>query len=119
MDILKASAIARRKSTNPSKLKDKYINGVISFDSPFYSQIMEHKPFLLVNSQKIRLEEKFKYRPDYVAYEYYGDTNLTPFIKITNGIYLDEEFDKTYIDVPQISAIYEVIRSIKAKNRVL
>ncbi len=99
----------KNSSTDSDKFRLKYRhveNGLnVNFSSPMLSDFEKYRFFLLKNSQRKVLPVKFYYRPDYMAHDEYGTTNLWFLLLYINDIPSIEEFDKYDILVPAYSAI--------------
>ena len=67
-------------------------NEYFSFPDPNIQTVEKNLFYLLRHSEEVSWEPKYKYRPDYVSYDYYGTTQLGNFIMYVNGVRLLEEF---------------------------
>lgn len=110
------AAVNTKKITNLYNTKNKYVDGKVTVESPYYSEILLYKDFLLANSEYKKLEPKYKYRPNYVAYAEYGDTNLDFIILLLNNCRSVLEFNKSFIYVPDINSIIEVLTKLNIKS---
>lgn len=88
----------------------------IGFVSPVYKTWEEYKFVLLQNSIKIHLKTEWKYRPDYVSYEYYGTTNWWQLVMWINNCNCLECFDMDEIVVPSIDSVYKVQNEATSNN---
>jgi len=86
-------------------------NGYFSFPDPNLATIDKNLFFLLRNSEEIAWETKYKYRPDYVSFDYYGTTQLANFLMYINGVRIIEEFsDLSTIVIPSFNAIITMLK---------
>ena len=81
-------------------------NDYFSFPDPTLETIDKNLFYLLRNSTEVEWEAKYKYRPDYVSFDYYGTPQLDNFIMYVNGVRLLEEFsDLKTIVIPSFESI--------------
>jgi len=80
------------------------------FDNPF---LMIPKSQLLLNSQIIDINDSYKYRPDKVAYEIYGDDLLYPWILQANGLGSIANFIPSQLNYEVVVPNKDFIDSIK------
>ena len=86
-------------------------NGYFSFPDPNLQTIEKNLFYLLRHSDEVSWESKYKYRPDYVSYDYYGTTQLGNFIMYVNGVKLLEEFnDLSTIVIPSFNSIITILK---------
>jgi len=119
MNIQTEAAINSNKITDMGKTKDEYIDGRIHVESPFFSHILLYKDYLIVNSEYTLLEEKYKYRPQYLAYDKYGDMNLDYIILLLNNCRSYMDFNKSYVYIPDINILIDTLNKIKTKKTKL
>ena len=84
-------------------------NGYFSFPDPNLETVDKNLFYLLRNSEEVKFEGKYKYRPDYLSYDYYGTTILADLIMYVNGVFSKEDFDLDTIVIPSIQAITFVL----------
>jgi hypothetical protein len=80
-----------------------------TFPDPNLETIDKNLFYLLKNSEEIDFELKYKYRPDYLSYDYYGTTILWELLMYVNGVFSVEEFNLTKVVVPSLSSITEIL----------
>lgn len=85
-------------------------NDIFTFASPSFWVLEKNLYFLLRNSEKIDLDVKYHYRPDYLSKDTYGTTSLWYLILFINGIEYIEGFTVDSIYVPTKSAIVDLCR---------
>jgi len=94
-------------------------NGYFSFPNPNMETVEKNLFYLLRYSNEVAWEPKYKYRPDYVSYDYYGTTQLGNFIMYVNGVRLLEEFqDLSTIIIPSFNAVITALRDNFPKKNV-
>lgn len=77
----------------------------VSFVSPVFSIYERSRFYLLQMSELVDMKSEWKYRPDYISYEYYGTTSWWQLILWINDIKSLEYFDIEKVLVPTIEAI--------------
>lgn len=82
-------------------------NDLFTFPDPNLETLEKNIYFLLKNSQEIEFDNsRYKYRPDYVSYDYYGTPSFDKLIMFVNGIRTIEDFiGLTVIIVPSLESI--------------
>lgn len=80
-------------------------NELFTFPDPNLVTIDKNLFYLLKNSQEINFELKYKFRPDYLSFDYYGTTILWELIMYVNGVFSVEDFDLTTVAIPSMEAI--------------
>lgn len=88
----------------------------IGFVSPVFITWEEYRYVLLQHSQKIHLKHEWKYRPDYVSYEYYGTTNWWQLILWINNVNAIEYFNHDEIIVPDIDSVNAIQNEVYSHN---
>ena len=89
-------------------------NDLYSFPDPNLETIDKNLFYLLRNSQEVKFESKYKYRPDYLSYDYYGTTSLSNLLMYVNGIFSIEEFDLETVVVPSLQSITFILKDTYA-----
>lgn len=83
----------------------------VIFPSGEIYSIENNKFRLLNNSKKIRFENRWSMRPDYVSYDHYGSVIYWPIILFVNNVSCLEDFrNLEYLYIPDYDDILEVIR---------
>lgn len=85
-------------------------NNYYSFPDPNLETIDKNLFYLLRNSQEVEFESKYKYRPDYLSYDYYGTTTLWNLIMYVNGVFSLEDFDLQTVVIPSLQAITFILQ---------
>jgi len=86
-------------------------NDYFSFPSPDLETLDKNLFYLLRNSQEVSFETRYRFRPDYVSFDYYGVTTLSNLIMYVNGIFSVEDFDKLdKLVIPSMHAITTVLK---------
>lgn len=80
----------------------------VAFVSPIFSVYERYRFYLLANSKTIELPSKWRYRPDYVSYEYYGTTAWWQMLMWLNDVKSIEYFIKDKIIVPDSGAVAQI-----------
>lgn len=96
-----------------NKMGDRYKteNELFSFPSPTLTTIEKNLFFLLRNSSYNTWEPKYKYRPDYLSFDYYGVVTLWELIMYVNGVFSVEDFtDLGNVVIPSLQSIIELNR---------
>lgn len=88
----------------------------VGFVSPVLEVFENYRFVLLQNSETIHLKQGWKYRPDYVSYEYYGTTNWWQLLMWINNVKSIEYFDKDTIVVPDVEVIYAIQNDVYQAN---
>ena len=85
-------------------------NVSVQFVAPTITTFEKYRYFLLRNSISKTLDEKYKFRPDYLAHKEYGTVVLWPLLLFINNIASIEEFDLDSVLVPDYSAVVRMCR---------
>lgn len=80
-------------------------NDYYSFPDPNLETIDKNLFYLLRNSQEVDFEPKYKYRPDYLSFDYYGTTVLADLLMYINGVFSLEDFDLETVVIPSLESI--------------
>lgn len=84
----------------------------IRFDSP-YLELEQYSRALRYSCQKINMSDRYYMRPDYVAYDYLGSTNLSYLILYLNKCRSCVEFTMDEILVPSRGKVSEFLSKVK------
>jgi hypothetical protein len=85
-------------------------NGYYSFPNPSLKLLEDNLFYLLRNSEEIKFDAKYDFRPDYLSFDKYGTVVLDKFILFVNSINRPEEFvnlDKIYL--PSLDSIIKIL----------
>lgn len=85
-------------------------NEYYSFPDPNLVTIDRNLYYLLRNSEEVSFEAKYKYRPDYMSYDYYGTAILWEVLMYVNNVFSIEDFDLPSVIVPSLDAIIFTIQ---------
>lgn len=87
-------------------------NSYFTFPDPNLETIEKNIYYLLKHSQEIEFDNsKYKYRPDYVSYDFYGVPSLDKLIMFVNGIRTVEEFiGLSTIVIPTLESITFILK---------
>lgn len=85
-------------------------NELFTFPNPNLTTIDKNLYYLLRNSQEVDFELKYKYRPDYLSFDYYGTTILWELLMYINGIFSVEDFDLIKVVIPSMDAITFILK---------
>lgn len=109
-----------RHPLNLDNMADRYktVSGHYTFTSPSLWVIEKHLFYLLKNSVQKDFDPKYKWRPDYLAYDEYGLVTFAPYLMFVNNVLCIEEFDLVTVIVPIRSAIVDVCRDKFSKKEV-
>lgn len=80
-------------------------NENFSFPDPNLETVDKNLFYLLRNSQEVEFESKYKYRPDYLSYDYYGTTVLADLLMYVNSVFSLEDFDLEKVVIPSLESI--------------
>jgi hypothetical protein len=84
-------------------------NNYYSFPDPNLETIDKNLFYLLRNSQEVEFESKYKYRPDYLSYDYYGTVILADLLMYVNGVFSLEDFDLEKVVIPSLQSITYIL----------
>lgn len=85
-------------------------NDLFTFPDPNLVTIDKNLYYLLRNSEEVPFEGKYKYRPDYLSFDYYGTTILWELLLYVNNIFSIEDFDLSTVVIPSLDAITYIIK---------
>jgi hypothetical protein len=88
----------------------KTTNKLYTFPSPTLWTIEKNLYFLLRNSIQKDFEPKYRYKPDYLSYDEYGNVTLAYLLMFVNGVPCLEDFDLSTVVVPKFSTIVDICR---------
>jgi len=85
-------------------------NGYFTFPDPNLATLDKNLFYLLRFSQEVPFDSKYKYRPDYLSYDYYGTVILWEMLMYINNVFSLEDFDLDTVVIPSIEAITSIIQ---------
>jgi len=85
-------------------------NNLFTFPDPNLLTLDKNLYYLLRNSEEIAFEAQYKYRPDYLSYDYYGTVILWEMLLYINNVFSIEDFDLDTVVVPSLDAVNFVIQ---------
>lgn len=106
---------ARRQLQSPLDIEKfgarfKTDNELFTFPDPNLLTIDKNLFYLLKNSEEVDFELKYKFRPDYLSFDYYGTTVLWELLMYVNSIFSIEDFDLDKVAIPSMEAITFIIQ---------
>lgn len=109
LTIDKEARTRARTAIDFEKLSDrlKTDNDYFTFPDPNLETLEKNIYYLLKNSQEVEFDNsRYKYRPDYVSFDYYGTPALDKLLMFVNGIRTIEDFiNLTVIVIPSLTSI--------------
>ena len=85
-------------------------NELFTFPDPNLLTIDKNLFFLVRNSEEVEFELKYKYRPDYLSYDYYGTTIVWELLMYVNSVFSVEDFDLIKVIIPSIESISFILQ---------
>lgn len=85
-------------------------NDLFTFPDPNLLTLDKNLYYLLRNSEETNFEKKYKYRPDYMSYDYYGTVILWEMLLYVNNVFSVEDFDLDTVVIPSLDAVTYVIK---------
>lgn len=85
-----------------------------TFPDPNLKTIEDNLFYLLKHSEEIPFELQYKYRPDYLSYDYYGTTILDKMLMYINNVFSAEDFNLSTVVVPSLDAITFILQDTYA-----
>ncbi|MHA1816194.1 MAG: hypothetical protein ACTSX1_09330 [Candidatus Heimdallarchaeaceae archaeon] len=92
-------------------------NDLFTFPAPTLETIDEYLFFLLKNAVQKEFEQKYKYRPDYLAFDEYGTVGLAHLIMYVNTVPSLELFDLQVVTIPSFNSIIEMLKAKFPKQK--
>lgn len=87
-------------------------NNYYSFPDPNLETINKNLYYLLRNSEEVEFEAKYKFRPDYLSYDYYGTTILWELLMYVNGVFSLEDFNLISVVIPSLESITFILQDL-------
>ena len=85
-------------------------NDLFTFPDPNLETIDKNLFYILKNSEEVDFELKYKYRPDYLSFDYYGTTIMWEFLMYVNGVFSLEDFDLIKVIIPSMDTITFILQ---------
>ena len=85
-------------------------NDYFTFPDPNLLTLDKNLYYLLRHSDEVKFETKYKYRPDYLSYDYYGTTILWEMLLYVNNVFSVEDFNLDTVIIPSLQAITYIIQ---------
>ena len=85
-------------------------NDYFTFPDPNLLTLDKNLYYLLRHSEEVKFEGKYRYRPDYLSYDYYGTTILWEMLLYVNNVFSIEDFDLDTVVIPSLEAVTFVIQ---------
>ena len=85
-------------------------NDLFTFPDPNLLTLDKNLYYLLRHSEEVAFEGKYKYRPDYLSFDYYGTVILWEMLLYINNVFSIEDFDLDTVVVPSLRAVNFVIQ---------
>lgn len=85
-------------------------NDYFTFPDPNLFTLDKNLYYLLRHSEEVKFEGKYKYRPDYMSFDYYGTTVLWEMILYVNNVFSIEDFDLDTVVIPSLDAVTYIIQ---------
>ncbi len=85
-------------------------NDLFTFPDPNLLTLDKNLYYLLRHSEEVDFESKYKYRPDYLSYDYYGTVILWEMLLYINNVFSLEDFDLNTVVIPSLEAVTFVIQ---------
>lgn len=85
-------------------------NDLFTFPDPNLETIDKNLFYILKNSEEVDFELKYRFRPDYLSYDYYGTTILWELLMYVNGVFSIEDFDLIKVIIPSLDAITFILQ---------
>jgi hypothetical protein len=93
-------------------------NGLYTFTSPSLWTIEKNLFYLLKNSDEIKFDLKYKYKPSYLSYDQYNTVVLEYLLMYINNVYCVEDFNLTTVIIPSLSSIIDICQDKFSKQSV-
>lgn len=85
-------------------------NDLFIFPNPNLQTLEKNLYFLLRHSEEIKFNSKYKHRPDYMSYDYYGTVVLWQLLMYVNSIFSVEDFTLDTIVIPSLDAVTFILQ---------
>lgn len=85
-------------------------NDLFTFPDPNLLTLDKNLYYLLRHSEEIQFDGKYKYRPDYLSFDYYGTVILWEMLLYVNNVFSLEDFDLDTVVIPSLDAVTFVLQ---------
>lgn len=85
-------------------------NNLFTFPDPNLLTLDKNLYYLLRNSKEVPFNSKYKYRPDYLSYDYYGTVMLWQLLMYVNTVFSVEDFDLNIVIIPSLNSITFILQ---------
>ena len=123
MNALEKAQYLKDSPTDITNFRDRYrvkFRGVIfTFDSFALKRLHLYYKILKQYSDMVDMKERYLYRPDYVAYDFYGTTNLGFILLYINDCRSAIEFDMDEIIVPNTDTLFETLSKVMGSYEIM
>jgi len=85
-------------------------NSYFTFPDPNLLTLDKNLYYLLRHSDEVEFKSKYKYRPDYLSYDYYGTVILWEMLLYVNNVFSLEDFDLDTVVIPSFNAITFILQ---------
>ena len=118
IDILDESLDRMNSVYDISNFRNKYIINDELIDSPIIETLNEHYEYILMNSNKIKLEEKYKYKPYSLSKFIYGTYDFWFLLMYMNGCFCFEEFNMPMVIIPREETLQLLFKHQKSNKPI-
>lgn len=102
-----------------SNVIQKYTDGNITFPTFMIETFEKYYYYLLMNSDVISLDQKFRMRPSYLSIELYGTPAFEYLLMYINDVFIPEDFVMSEVYAPRTDAISEMLNDVRLEEPVL
>jgi len=85
-------------------------NDLFTFPDPNLLTLDKNLYYLLRHSEEVQFDGKYKYRPDYLSFDYYGTVILWEMLLYVNNVFSLEDFDLDTVVIPSLDAVTFVLQ---------
>lgn len=85
-------------------------NDLFTFPDPNLLTLDKNLYYLLRHSEEVPFDGKYKYRPDYLSFDYYGTVILWEMLLYVNNVFSLEDFDLDTVVIPSLDAVTFVLQ---------
>jgi len=87
-------------------------NDLFTFPDPNLQTIEKNLYYLLRHSEEKKFESKYRYRPDYMSFDYYGTVMLWQLLMYVNSVFSVEDFNLDVVIIPSLDAVTFILQDI-------
>lgn len=85
-------------------------NDYFTFPDPNLLTLDKNLYYLLRHSEEVEFNTKYRYRPDYLSFDYYGTPILWEMLLYVNNVFSIEDFDLDTVIIPSLEAVTFIIQ---------